>query len=43
MAIQIKGPSTLEFTVEPFTGATKMFLGRAVSKKPSEFQVEQIR
>ncbi len=43
MAIRMTGPTMLDLTIEPFSGATKVFLGRAVMKKAGEFRVEEVR
>lgn len=41
--VKLAGSSALELSLPPFTGQHRMFLGRAVTSKASQFTVEDVR
>jgi hypothetical protein len=43
MPVRMAGPSDLEMNLPPYTGANHVLLGRAVTKTPAEFHVEEAR
>jgi hypothetical protein len=41
--VRMTGPSTLELSLPPYCGQRRMYLGRVVTAKPSEFSLEEAR
>jgi hypothetical protein len=41
MPVRMAGPSEIEVTVPPYSGGSRMLLGRAVSTAPVEFRLEE--